>query len=121
MGAQVSVYVHQDCEIEFDGNFLRLTAGVDVTFDDPATMRRLALVLFLEADQRDLNTEQSKRDLLEAVEEVAKIRREKGEIADDGMCWDCKAGDHSRHKDYYESICVGCGCAERPASKRAQL
>ena len=118
MSASVTIYVAEDDRMGFESGTLHIGDDAMLSIEGTELLRRLAFELLTEANRRDDNHAESKRCLIAAAEHVAEIRREKGEIADDGLCWDCKADDHSGHRDYNEGRCYGCGCPAQMETKR---
>lgn len=116
MSTSVNVYLDEVPKIETGmGNGIRLVADegtwICIASDDTADLlRQLAAELLAHADLIDVEQRRSRQHLASAAEQVAKMRRDNGEIAPDGICWECKAGEHAGHKSYMEGRCYGCSC-----------
>lgn len=114
--ATVDIWATDGSTPTWDGNALRISDGpLSVTLHVDSEVGaewcvKAASLLLGKAEELGIDRRQSQRDIASLTAYIADIRREKGEIADDGWCWNCKAGDHEGHRPYNEGRCHGCSC-----------
>lgn len=114
MSTQVTHYLNEAPVFDHAwGKKIRL--GDDLTIhylhDAGPILRQFAADLMGAADLLDHEHLRGQHALTTAREQIAKLRRERGDIGADGICLDCAIGDHDGHKPYNEGRCYGCSCS----------